>query len=99
MNGKNFYRLSEGGFLLSFEDADAGIVYPSFQFPDGLLDVRYACLSVLLKEVDGWAVYNWFLSPVGLLGGDSPVEWLTAGSGLDAVVEWAELFVDKWFET
>ena len=71
-------RYTEGGELIAV-DMDGRTVYPAFQLknPKTVLDVR-EILSVMPIKAP-WMRLEWFLTPDGVLDGDTPWEALRAG--------------------
>lgn len=73
--------------LLGLKTADGVVVYPIFQFDDGNRVLRG--LAEILQafrgsEVDDWTLAGWLVSPLKPPRGQSVIQWLRAGGGLEA---------------
>lgn len=70
------------GTLFGLQTADRAWVYPAFQFDErnAVLAGLSATLKILRESpIDDWSLASWLSSPMRMLEGHSPIDWLRLG--------------------
>ncbi|MGH3500094.1 MAG: hypothetical protein ACRDQA_04190 [Nocardioidaceae bacterium] len=84
--------------LLAATTRQGKIVYPTWQFEGRrvLPEVSQAVAAFRDVPVDGWAIGSWFTTPVELLDGATPAQWLGKHRALDPVHALAKETANRW---